>query len=416
MRLGGPFPFNPAGSFPVSLGGGQYFYIPPGNWLVSTGGQSVIQWWDPVLSTWRNICPAPTPGAALSTDGYNYRLINMSGVVQGAAITNAGSGGVNGIGPTQTGTSVSFAAPGGNGQTAKGYAIIGGSLPALSIAQAGSGFVVPPLILIDQPPLGGIQATAVATITAAGALASVTLVNPGAGYTVLPNVYVIPQFLDYPGQLALPYTVPVSPTPIAPNFPPGQIAIGPGGTSFAGVIPQNFAQGLQASSPSTAGALVTFGAGVLAGSGTLTGLVVFDYGSGYSTVPAITFAGGTLAGGVAATSLMSWALVSATQTAGAAFTVGNPIKSTLGYFFSGANAQRIVNNDYMQPREVSGVVTNANGAFNIEDPGFGFQIALTSPNLGEVVNGTTAPTTAGTYTIVMGGINDTSLLQAFVNE
>jgi len=210
--------------------------------------------------------------------------------------------------------------------------------------------VVPPLILIDQPPLGGIQATAVATITAAGALASVTLVNPGAGYTVLPNVYVIPQFLDYPGQLALPYTVPVSPTPIAPNFPPGQIAIGPGGTSFAGVIPQNFAQGLQASSPSTAGALVTFGAGVLAGSGTLTGLVVFDYGSGYSTVPAITFAGGTLAGGVAATSLMSWALVSATQTAGAAFTVGNPIKSTLGYFFSGANAQRIVNNDYMQPR------------------------------------------------------------------
>jgi hypothetical protein len=162
--------------------------------------------------------------------------------------------------------------------------------------------------------------------------------------------------------------------------------------------------------------LVNFGAATgVSGSGTLTGVVVTDYGSGYSAVPAITFAGGTLAGGAAATSIMSWALVSATQTGGTLNTVGNPVKSTLGYLIVGGNAQRIVNNDYMQPREVSGVITNANGTFQIEDPGFGFQIALTSPNLGVATNPAQAGT-ANTYTIVMGGINDTSLLQAFINE
>lgn len=414
MRIGGPLPFNPAGSFAVSLGGGQYFYIPPGNYLVSPGGQTILQWWDPVQSAWRNISPAPAPGMAVQCDGYNWRLVNMSGVVQGAAITNAGTTGVNGIGPTQTGTTVSFAAPGGNGQTAKGYVIIGGALAAPTITQAGSGFSVPPLIVIDPPPAGGIQATATATISAAGVLNGVTLLNPGAGYTVVPNFYVVPQFLDYPGQPALPYTIPSAPAPVAPNFPPGFIAggAGPGGTG--GILPpQNFMQGLQIAFPITTGALVTSGA--LTGSGTLTGVIVTDYGSLYTAVPAVTFAGGTLAGGVAATALMSWALVSATQTGGTLNTIGNPVKSTLGYFIQGGAATRIVNNDYMQPREVSGVITNANGTFQIEDPGFGFQVALVSANLGVATN----PAQAGagnTYTIVMGAVNDTTLIQAFINE
>src|SRR5215469_6706100 len=113
MRMGGPFPFNPAGSFPVSLGPGQYFYPPAGNYLVSLGGQTLLQTWDPINSNWRNLSPAPQATTAISVDGYNYRLINWGGVVAGALITNAGSGGVNGIGPTATGTSVAVAAPGG---------------------------------------------------------------------------------------------------------------------------------------------------------------------------------------------------------------------------------------------------------------------------------------------------------------
>jgi hypothetical protein len=415
MRLGGPFPFNPAGPFPIALGSGQYVYFPAGNYLVTPGRQSVLQWWDPILSTWRNYSCVPGGSQAISVDGYNYRLINQSGVVQAAAITNAGSGGVNGIGPTQTGTTVGFAAPGGNGQTAKGYVIIGGALSAPTITQAGSGFVVPPLILIDPPPAGGIQATATSTISAAGVLNGVTLLNVGAGYTSVPNFYVVPQFLDYPGQPALPYTIPTLPTPVAPNFPPGQIAIGPGGGglgSAAGAIPQQFMQGLQAAFPFSAGALVTSGA--LTGSGTLTGLVVTDFGSLYTAVPAITFAGGTLAGGVAATALMSWVVTAITGSGGVAYTVGEPVISTLGELTPTTTAFN--NNNLLQGREFHGVLTSTAGALSIEDPGFGFQVVMLPANFGVAQSSSIATTTVTFSAITMGGVTDTSVVQMFINE
>ena len=420
MRVGGPFPFNPAGSFPFSLPGGGYVYPPQGNYLITLGNQSILQWWDPINSDWRNLAPAGCPTIPVSVDGYNYRILNNSGTVQGAAITNAGSGGTtNGIGPTQTGVTVAVAAPGGNGQTAKGYAIVGGAVGtaggSMTVTQAGSGFLVAPLILVDPPPPGGIQCTATAAITSAGVLTSVTIVNPGAGYTAVPNVYVIPQFLDYPGQLALPFTVPTSPTPVAPNAPPGQIAIGPGATGFAGTIPQNFMQGLTAAFPSSSGALVT--APALVGSGTLTGIVITDYGALYNTtVPAISFSGGGLAGGVAATALMSWGVQSATQTAGTGFTVGSAIQSDLGLLTVGGASVRFYNNDLLAPRMMAGVLTNTNGTFTIEDPGYGIPTVLASTQLGVQYNQAAAPTVAATYTIVMGGITDTSIIQAFVNE
>src|SRR5215469_3875623 len=143
MRVGGAFPFNTAGAFPITLGSGAYVYIPAGNYLITTGPQSIVQWWDPICYSWRNFI-APAQTQAISVDGYNYRLLNNSGTCPGASITNAGSGGTNGIGPSQTGSTVAFTGPGGTGQTAKGYVIVGGSLPSLSIAQAGSGFAVPP--------------------------------------------------------------------------------------------------------------------------------------------------------------------------------------------------------------------------------------------------------------------------------
>lgn len=412
MRIGGPFPLNPAGSFPVSLGPGQYFYPPPGNYLTSLGGQTVMQWWDPINSNWRNLGLPGSQMVPIQTDGYNFRLINLSGVVIGASITNVGSGGVNGIGPTQTGSTLAVAAPGGNAQTAKGYVIVGGSLPALNVAQGGSAFVVPPLILIDPPPAGGIQATAVSTITTAGVLTSATLVNPGAGYTALPNVYVVPQFLDYPGQPALPYTIPTPPTPIAPNFPPGQIAIGPG-SGNAGTIPQNFMQGLQGSFPASAGALVNFGAGVLGGSGTLTGVVMTDYGSAYNTsVPAITF-GGTSIGAVAATAVMSWAVQSITAGTGGTMAIGAPVETTLGQLLA---APPFFDNDYVSARPMRGHTTSAAGAVTIDDNGFGMQIVLTNANVGFIFAPTSTVAPTGGATPTMGGINDTSLLQAFVNE
>ncbi len=408
MRIGGVFPLNQAGTFPLSLPGGAYSYLPPGNYLLTLGGQTILQWWDPVQSGWRN---ASTPGAptfAVSIDGYNYRLINMSGIVQGASIITPGTTGVNGIGPTTTGTTVTFAAPAA-GITAKGYVVIGGAVGAAggaaTVTQAGSGYLTAPLILIDPPPYGGIQATAVAVLTAAGAISSVTMVNPGAGYLAVPNFYVVPQFFDYPGAPTLP-----GGAPQAVNFPPGQ---------FVNMPPQNFMQGLTQAFPTTGGALITSPA--LAGSGTLTGIVITDYGAGYlgSAIPAITFAGGTLAGGVAATAIMSMSLLTLTGATGVAYTIGNVWESSLG-LLTPAVAPPIttayVNNNWLQPRPARGVLTSTVGALTMEDPGFGFQKLLVAGNFG-VAQGTTIATTTIVFSaITMGGINDTSIVQANVSE
>jgi hypothetical protein len=276
MRIGGPFPFNAAQSFVAPLAGGSYFYPPAGNWLFQLDANAAMQWWDPIAWIFRGIV-ATGHVLPISVDGYNYRVVNTTSGNLSAAVTAAGSGGTNGIGPVQTNTNVVFNAAPAGGRTSRGYAIVGGALPALTVAVPGTGFLVPPLILIDPPPPGGIQATAVATITAGGALNTATLVNVGAGYAALPQVYVVPQFLDYPGAPTLPNN-PANPV----GTPPGIIQLMP---------PQRFAQGLQPSFPVPIGALVNFGAGVLAGSGTLTGVVVTDIGAGYTVVGTITFTG-----------------------------------------------------------------------------------------------------------------------------
>jgi hypothetical protein len=103
------------------------------------------------------------------------------------------------------------------------------------------------------------------------------LVNIGAGYTSLPNVYVIPQFSEYPGAPSLITGL------TQPNAPPGAIAGGAGPYGVGGIQPpQNWRYGLQTAAPLTSGALINFGAGVLGGSGTLTGVVLVDGGTLYA--------------------------------------------------------------------------------------------------------------------------------------
>lgn len=408
MRIGGPFPFNPVGSFPIALGGGQYFYPPAGNYLCTLGAQTCLQWWDPINSNWRNIARPLQAPFSIDMDGYNFRLINMSGVVSGATITAAGSSNTNGIGPTQTGVSIGFGSAPTNGQSAQGYVIVGGAVGSVggsaTVTNAGSGFKVAPLVLIDPPPAGGIQATAVANLTSAGAINAVTMVNPGAGYLTAPNFYLVPQFLDYPGQTALPYTIPSSPTPVAPNFPPGQIGIMP---------PQTFMQGLQLAFPVTGGAVITSPA--LAGSGTVTGIVITDYGALYTSVPTITFTGAS--GSPGATALMSWALTALTGGSGTAYTIGNTWISDMGLVNgTGSTWTGTFDNDTIVPRVARGRLTSTAGALIIEDPGFGFQQALIAANFGVAQGASIASGSIVFSAISMGGVNDTSLLQLFINQ
>jgi hypothetical protein len=399
-RIGGVFGI---GTFPmcVQMAGGQVWYPPPGDYLVSGGSQTIFQYWDQLNLIWRNMAtPIGGDPVVLSTDGFNIRMLNASGVVQGATITNAGSGATNGIGAAATGVSVSFGAAPANGVAAAAYPIVGGQIGStITITNGGSGFVAAPLLLIDPPPAGGIQATATCTISSAGVINAVTVTNQGAGYLTVPNVYVIPQYGTYPG-----IGVPVNPAGApATAIPPGAL-----GTPQPPWFPNiNWALNI----PLSGGAVLT--AGAITGSGTLTGLVMTNWGQGYTgtTIPTITITG---AGAAAATALMSMALQSLTITAaGAAYSVANNVfDSTLGLVTA---ATAIINNDVVGPRCARGVAVASAGAITstvIEDAGFGFQKV---PAIGVLPAGGTPPTTFATLTAVVGGVTDVSVLQPAYN-
>lgn len=265
-----PYPFaQPAeGGGVITLPGGGVWYPPSGEWLMTLPASNMVfEWWNPLATAWQTILSASD---YISSDGYNLRARNTTSGVGVATITGAGSGGVNGIGFAATGAAATFVAPlTAGGITATAYAIVGGSVAAPTITQAGSGFAMPPLVVIDAPPPGGIQATAVAALTAGGGIASITMVNVGAGYAASPNFYLIPQTAFYQGG------------------PSGGVAAAP--IQVPGLVfPANAVPGNQNTSPT--GAQLTSVA--LTGSGTLTGVVIINNGTGYTAIaPVLTITG-----------------------------------------------------------------------------------------------------------------------------
>jgi hypothetical protein len=153
--------------------------------------------------------------------------------------------------------------------------IIGGAVAAPTVTQAGSGFTVAPVIVIDPPPIGGIQATAHAVMTGGG-IASVAIDNPGAGYIGTPNFWIMPQNPTYAGG-----TSGAGQFAAAPAVPPGII------------FPSNAVAGNQNIGP--VGAQLTPAA--LTSSGLITGFVRVNFGAGYTGTPTVVLAnsgGGTL--------------------------------------------------------------------------------------------------------------------------
>jgi hypothetical protein len=407
MKLGGTFNFGQP-ALAVQIPQGAAWYPPAGSYLTTLGGQTVIQYFDASQLTWRNLgAPLASDPCWFSCDGTNMRMVNSSGIVQGAQITNAGSGATaNGIGSLATGVNVTFAAP-ASGVAATAYPIVGGALSTIAVTQAGSGFLVPPIILIDPPPPGGIQAVATATITAAGALSAVTVVNPGAGYLVPPNAYVMPQYLTNPG-MGPPYNAVVP----ANAIPPGTLA----GPQPPWLPNMQWSQNV----PLSGGALLTCAA--LTGSLTLTGIVMIQNGNGYlgTAIPAVSFSG--IAGGVAATSIMAMACTSITiNTPGVAYPTASSqiIISDLGELVSGLATVgtttfgvQVVNNDTLGPRPLRARAPTGAGTTIVsavlEDPGFAFQIV---PAVGIIPVGATPPTTLATLTAIVGGVTDVILVQ-----
>lgn len=399
-----PFPLTAPSTYGagnvVTLPSGGAYVLPQGEFLVIPGQQTVLEYYDYWAGLWRGTQVYQGQVEQVSSDGGNYRLCNLSGVCVGANITAAGSGMTNGIGPIQTGVSVNFAAPasGGAPATANGYVVIGGSVPAPTVVQGGSGFTTVPLVFCDPPPAGGVQATFTATISSAGVLTGVTQVNPGAGYTSVPNFYIVPQpafnFLPrYPSD-----TPALQPGSVI-NYPP------PGLINPANLWPGSYLQANIALG--TLGALLTGNA--LTGSGTITAIIVNNYGNGYGSanLATVTFTGSS--GSPTATPIMSLCSTvapgsSLTGQTGATYTVGNPAFTSLGLVAQQSN------NNLFTPRPIRGIVTNATGpVITVEDPGFGIQSAGTGIKIGPS-GGTLGNVNAAN----LGGVTDTSILQGGV--
>lgn len=171
----------------IGLAAGDALPIPRGDWLISLGSYCVLQYDDPLtpLGTWVIAATAAWDSGLLyvQSDGFNYRIANMTGCPVGGLVNAYGSGYV------QATTAISVV--GGGGST--WAPIVGGQLTmttaTIVTANAGAGYGVAPLAFIPAPPgpnnnvngVGGIQATGFCTI-ASGTVSGFTFTNPGAGY------------------------------------------------------------------------------------------------------------------------------------------------------------------------------------------------------------------------------------------
>ena len=268
---------NPSSA--VTLQSGQFAVLPSGQNLVTLGKYSVVQWYDPVSTTWRNFNTAYNGiPFVMPSDGYNYRIINLSGCVVGAVVTNGGTSNTakNGFWPAGSSSTTGVTATttaGGNAPalTAQFNVIVGGAVSGtVTVTAGGSGYVIPPMVTFSNPPTGGLCATGYAVLTA-GAVSSVTVTNQGAGYTSAPTITV---------------------TPVAGD-------VGTGAVLTA--------------------ALVTSTTG---GAGQACLITMANYGGGYASVPTITMAGLT---SVAATAVTCLSVITAPTVSSATNRVANQL-------------------------------------------------------------------------------------------
>jgi len=106
-----------------------------------------------------------------------------SGVVNSLTITNGGSG-------YSSAPSVTISAPGGTGRLATAIATVSGGIVTGLTISCGSGYTSPPTVIMPAPNgPNPVQATATATINAAGEVTGITATNIGDGYRNAETAY-----------------------------------------------------------------------------------------------------------------------------------------------------------------------------------------------------------------------------------
>lgn len=334
----------------LSMPAGGLFFPPAGTWDMMAGLYTWLQFKDPVTGLWKSVYQSPNSIRQFTTDGYNYRIVNLTGCPVGAFVTTTGSAYTSA--PTVTSSA------GGSLWTA----LISSAISqTVTVTTAGVGYNYAPILTIGAPPAGGVQATAIAVVSA-GAISSVTMINQGAGYTTVPPIIITPDPRDTP----------------------------------------------------TTNAVLTM---TLTTAGSVAAVIPTNHGLPVTAVPTLTFSSGS----AAATVVMCFAVTGFTVgTAGVAYGTSQPfLVTTTGGIVAGAvggiiNPQLDKRLFAPRPAVISGTSTSggavtATGAV-IDDGGL-FQAV---PNGIIVAGGGALPTTAGAVTLTVGGVTDTVFLQPAV--
>jgi hypothetical protein len=217
------------------------------------------------------------------------------------SITSTGAGNVSGniaVTGTFSNSGVTYA------QYKNQYAIIGdpnkglfawdgttnnsiGSVGSIGITNGGTGYTEAPNVVIQAAPAGGVNATAVATVTTgAGGVASVNVTGGGSGYTALPGVI---------------FSAPTT----AGGITAQGVATISGGLVVAVTVTNPGSGYLTAPS-------VTFSSGSATANAVLTtgqvnSITLTNAGAGYTSPPSVTITGGGGANATAISSLITFA-------------------------------------------------------------------------------------------------------------
>lgn len=321
------------------IGKAGWFYIRHGRY-------TNVQLLDPITQIWRGIGDESNGFPYLQTDGVNMRLANQSGCAVAAVVTTAGSA------YTSAPTVVASAG------SSTWRAILGPVISTtITVSYGGTNYTYPPVVVIDAPPVGGVQASAYATLTS-GVVSSITVVNQGAGYSGgVPNVILVNDVRDITGS---------------------------GATATAALV----------------------------ASGAVAAVVCTDHGNPITsgTVPTLTFGSGS----AAATVLMNWGITTyAATTPGAGYgnsafidlTAVGPAEPTAAANTAGPDVNILM----VRKRKASiWVPTNSTGGFTtggeIVDGGVYIGVPTALYQSG------TLPTTVGALTLTLGGFVDTSFI------
>ena len=166
--------------------------------------------------------------------------------------------------------------------------IVNGGVKFINVTNRGGGYTSTPIVGLSSAPTGGVNATAIANMIsgivvctdnvnpAAQSVQSVTLINPGAGYTSAPGV----RFIGGGGSGA-------AATSVIENGIVGIVTVTAGGSGYSTSPTITFTGICTVSAAATA---------VVSAAGTISAIYLTNAGAGYTQAPTVTISNPSLSG------------------------------------------------------------------------------------------------------------------------